>query len=349
MISYYRFSGVVASVAVLINVFVIWAVMQNIDAAITLPVLQVFYLLSVWRLMPTYLCLSVYEKSLKQPRDLRPAIQVGYKKAFSAIFDANITTILAALILLQFDSGPIRGFAVTLIIGITCSMFTALFMTRYFFSGWVQNPEHKELKMSEWIRAQNFNFLKMAKPAFLLSIGLFLLGAAAFVPHWKSMVGMDFTGGYALTVELNEMKGKNIREIAEHALVKKGLKGQEFQIRTLGRDNFIRIQLGIGIEEKGQPFYQMPHELSGDAFEYDFQKNPRIVWLVQALKNEGLTLKDSQLANLASNWTAMSGQLSDTMRNNAIIALTLALVAILFYIAIRFEWKYAVACARTST
>ena len=84
------------------------------------------------------------------------AIQAGYRKAFSAIIDSNITTIIAALILIQFDSGPIKGFAVTLIIGIISSMFTALFMTRYFFAGWVRNPEHKHLTMAQFFERDAF-------------------------------------------------------------------------------------------------------------------------------------------------------------------------------------------------
>lgn len=345
MISYYRFAGIVASVAVLFNMLVIWAVMQNIEMALTLPGIAGMLLTVAMAVDANVLVFERIREEFKNSGRIASAIQLGYRKAFSAIFDANLTTIIASLILLQFDAGPIRGFAVTLVIGIISSMFTALFMTRYFFAGWVQNPDHKELKMAEWIKSANFDFLKFAKPAFILSGVVLLIGAGVLSMNYKSIFGMDFTGGYSLVVDLQENKDGDYREKVSHALSQSGLSSKEYQIRELGRPNLLRIQLGISLEEKGRPFFEMPTELSGDKeqFSYDFQKNPRIVWVVKALEDGGLKIKDTQNSQLASGWTVMSGQFSDAMRNNAIWALSLALLAVLVYIAFRFEWKFAVA------
>lgn len=350
MIGTYRFAGIVASVAVLFNMLVIWAVMQNIEMALTLPGIAGMLLTVAMAVDANVLVFERIREEFKASGRIASAIHLGYKKAFSAILDSNLTTIIASLILLQFDSGPVRGFAVTLVIGIVSSMFTVLFMTRYFFAGWVQNPNNKELKMTEWLKATNFNFLKYTKPAFILTGVVLALGIGVLAVQYKSIFGMDFTGGYSLVVDLQEAKlasGKPVeyRERVGNALQKAGLSSKEFQIRELGRPNYLRIQLGISVEQQGKPFYGMPIELSSDKeqYSYDFQKNPRIVWLVKAVESTGLKVKQSQYQNLAAGWTSMSGQFSDAMRNNAIWALSLALLAVLVYIAIRFEWKFACA------
>ncbi len=350
MISYYRFAGVVASVAVFFNMLIIWAVMQNIEMALTLPGIAGMLLTVAMAVDANVLVFERIREEFKHSGRIASAIHLGYKKAFTAILDSNLTTIIAAVILLQFDAGPVRGFAMTLVIGIVASMFTVLFMTRYFFAGWVQNPEHKELKMAEFIKASNFDFLKYTKPAFIITGIVLALGIATIATQYKSIFGMDFTGGYSLVVDLQEAKlanGKAVdyRERLSNALLKKGLSSKEFQIRELGRPNLLRIQLGVSVDLQGKPFYGMAQELTSDKdqFAYEYQKNPRIVWLVKAIESSGLKVKQSQYQTLNSGWTTMSGQFSDAMRNNAIWALSLALIAVLVYLAFRFEWKFAVA------
>ncbi|MCE5295470.1 MAG: protein translocase subunit SecF [Chlamydiales bacterium] len=349
MIGYYRFAGVVASVAVLFNMLVIWAVMQNIEMALTLPGIAGMLLTVAMAVDANVLVFERIREEFKATGRIASAIHLGYKKAFSAIIDSNLTTIIAAIILLQFDSGPVRGFAVTLVIGIVSSMFTVLFMTRYFFAGWIQDPKHKELKMAEWIKPTNFNFLKYTKPAFIITGIVLVIGMGTMAMQYKSIFGMDFTGGYSLVLDLQEAKlasGKQLdyRERVSNALVKKGLSSKEFQIRELGRPNLLRIQLGMSVEQPGKPFNGMPLENSSDnQYNFEYQKNPRITWLVKAVESSGLKVKQSQQQTLDAGWTSMSGQFSDAMRNNAIWALSLALLAVLIYIAFRFEWKFACA------
>jgi len=342
MIGYYRFAGIVASIAVLINILIIWAVMQNLDAALTLPGIAGMVLTVGMAVDANVLVFERIREEFKLTGRIASAIQAGYQKAFSAIFDSNITTIMVALILLQFDCGPIRSFATTLIIGITSSMFTALFMTRYFFAGWVENPSNKHLTMAEWIKSTNFDFLKMARPAIYASIALFAVGALVFAGNWKSMIGMDFTGGYSIVLEVENEANARLPEKVHGALVKAGVRTQEVQVRELGRSQLLRIQLATSLEQEARPFYNMPEELIAGTFAYEYQKNPRLNFVVGALKASGIEIKASELPHLQHNWTVMSGQFSDAMRNNAIMALSLAFFAVLIYIAIRFELKYAV-------
>ena len=159
MVGYYRFAGLVASCAVLLNIFIMWGVLQNLGAALTFPGIAGIVLTIGMAVDANVLVFERVREEFKISGRIGSAIQAGYRKAFSAIIDSNITTIIAALILIQFDSGPIKGFAVTLIIGIISSMFTALFMTRYFFAGWVRNPEHKQLSMAQFLKETHFDFL----------------------------------------------------------------------------------------------------------------------------------------------------------------------------------------------
>jgi SecD/SecF fusion protein len=344
MVAYYRFAGLVASCAVLLNILIMWGVLQNLGAALTLPGIAGIVLTIGMAVDANVLVFERVREEFKISGRIASAIQAGYRKAFSAIIDSNITTIIAALILIQFDSGPIKGFAVTLIIGILSSMFTALFMTRYFFAGWVQNPKHKTLTMSQFIGNTNFNFLAHAKKVIIASLVLMILGGFAFFAERKTLFGMDFTGGYSLNVELVENPNvSSYRKAAYDSFLSRGATANDVQIKELSKPNNLRIQLSTGMEEKGHPFYQMPEALKDSTVAYEYEKNPRISWVVKTLEDAGLQIVPSQLNQLDNQWTVVSGQLSDTMRNNALIALTLALISILIYITFRFEFKYAVA------
>ena len=126
MLGYYRFGGLIASIAVIINLFIMWATLQNIGASITLAGLAGIILTVGMAVDANVLVFERIREEFEKTRKISSAIQAGYKRAFTAIIDSNVTTVIAALILLNFDSGPIKGFAVTLIIGIVSSMFTAL-------------------------------------------------------------------------------------------------------------------------------------------------------------------------------------------------------------------------------
>lgn len=344
MVGYYRFAGIVASCAVIFNILIMWGVLQNLGAALTLPGIAGIVLTIGMAVDANVLVFERIREEFSATGRLAQAIQAGYRKAFSAIIDSNVTTIIAALILTQFDSGPIKGFAVTLIIGIISSMFTSLFMTRYFFAGWVQNPKHKTLSMGQFIGKTNFDFLAMAKPAIIISVIIMVLGSYLFIAERKTLFGMDFTGGYSLNIELVEKpEVESYRLAVANSLLASGATSNDFQIRELSKPNHLRVQLGVGMEEKGHPFYQMPEALPEGKFAYKYEQNPRIEWLTKVIENAGLQIAPSQLDKLDTQWTVISGQLSDTMRNNALIALSIALICILLYITLRFEFTYALA------
>jgi len=342
MVGYYRFAGVVASAAVLLNILIMWGVLQNLGAALTLPTIAGIVLTIGMAVDANVLVFERIREEFKLSGRIASAIQAGYRKAFSAIVDSNITTIIAALILIQFDSGPIKGFAVSLIVGIISSMFTALFMTRYFFAGWVQNPANKKLEMSQFIKGTHFDFMAQTRKAIIISGIIMMLGGALFFSQRHTMLGMDFTGGYSLIVDLKEKPGVvDYRDMVAETLLAHGATRNDFQLRELSRPNQLRIQLGMSMEEAGHPFHGLPEVSAEGHVSYPYQTNPRLEWVVDTLNKGDVTIQKSQLETLQNDWTVMSGQFSETMRNNAIMGLAIALASILLYITLRFEFTYA--------
>lgn len=161
---------------------------------------------------------------------------------------------------------------------------------------------------------------------------------------WNAKPFLEWTtGGYSLTVDVAEQPNNpNYRLAAINALLDQGASRRDFEVRELSRPNQLRIQLGTSMNEKGHPFYQMPETATEGRFAYEYQKDPRLTWTVNTLQAGGLEIQPSQLAHLENNWTVMSGQFSDAMRNNAALALAAALISILLYITFRFEFKYAI-------
>lgn len=342
MIGYYRFSGLIASIAVIFNIIIIWATLQNVGATITLAGIAGIILTVGMAVDANVLVFERIREEFEKTQKIKSAVQAGYKKAYSAIIDSNVTTIIAALILLNFDSGPIKGFAVTLIIGIVSSMFTALFMTRYFFSKWVQNPNHKSLNMMNLIRPQNWDFLKFGKLSMWICLAIIALGGYGLVQNQSTILGMDFTGGYSLTVELEKSDQMNYRAEVEKALMQGGIAPQEMQVRELHPNNQLRIFLSKNLDRQGSPFYGLPIALQKESTMHSFETNPRLVWLIGALEKAHLKLTQDSLAKVNLSWKSVSGQMSDSMRTQAAIGLVLALICILIYITFRFEFTFAI-------
>ncbi|MFA6118339.1 MAG: protein translocase subunit SecD [Parachlamydiales bacterium] len=342
MIYYYRFAGIVASVAVFFNLLIMWATLQNLHATLTLAGIAGIILTVGMSVDANVLVFERIREDFEISKKISSAIQSGYKRAFSAILDSNLTTIIAALILLNFDAGPIKGFAITLIIGIASSFFTALFMTKYFFTKWAQNPHHTKLRMLNFIKTKNFNYLKYSKYVFIGSALIILIGGYTLGLQRKSIFGMDFTGGFSINIEVEKNNSSDYRAVVEKALIKNGASSYDFNVRELNPSNNIRILFGTSMNENGKPFYGMPLDVTVLDKQYNYQTNPRINWVVESLEKDGIKISQRSLDKLDQNWSVVSGQMSDSMRNNAIWGLVLALVAIFIYLTFRFEFKYSI-------
>lgn len=343
MIAYYRFAGLIASIAVLFNLLILWATLQNLGATLTLAGIAGIILTVGMSIDANVLVFERIKEEFAITGRIQSAISAGYSKAFSAIIDSNITTIIAALILLNFDAGPIKSFAMNLIIGIVSSMFTALFVTRFYFTGWAQNPKNKILTMSNWIRTTQFDFLKRTKVAFSVAMITIVAGSYLLLSKSSTILGLDFTGGYSIHLELAQNPDQNYAQKVQKALLASGAEAKDFLIQEMNPSHQIRILFGQSMEQNGKPFFGLAPEIAASDSEYLYTKNPRILWVVEALEKSGITLPAKTLSQLHSDWTAVSGQMSDTMRNHAIIGFLLSFIGIFIYLAFRFEYKFAAA------
>lgn len=342
MCSYYRFFGVVASFAVLFNLLILWAVLQNIGASLTLAGIAAIVLTIGMSVDANVLVFERIREEYKVHNNLLIAVENGFSRAFSAIVDSNVTTVIAALILMNFDAGPVKGFALTLIIGVVSSMFTAYFTTKAFLCRWVNKHADKPLKIGKWIEKSKIPFLKLSVPVAALSLVITFFGGYSLYKNQAHIYGMDFTGGYSMMIEVTPQKDGEAKLTVERALKKASIHTQEVQVRELSNPNTLRIFLAKSLDEDSRPFYGMPLTQDISQLEYFYQINPRLNYIIESLQKDGVKITDSSLKEVHFSFKSVSGQMSDAMRKNASLGLLIALVAILVYITFRFEFKYAI-------
>lgn len=200
MITYYLLAGVVASIALIFNLLIIlgslgFLSLMGFPATLTLPGIAGMVLTLGMAVDANVLINERIREELKLGKSLYAAITTGYSKAFSAIFDSNATTLIAAFFLFQFGTGSIRGFALTLTIGLAASMFTAIFVTRVIFETLLLRRKFNNLKMLKFIGDTKLDFIGKRKIFYCLSSVLIVAGLISFLSKGKDAYGIDFAGG----------------------------------------------------------------------------------------------------------------------------------------------------------
>ncbi len=204
MLVYYRFSGVVACIALLLNLLLLVGSMIAIGAALTLPGFAGMVLTVGMAVDSNVLIYERIREEIARGAALRMAIRNGFGKALSAIIDGNLTTILTAIILYAIGTEQLRGFAVTLILGLMISMFTAVFCSRLIFDVAERRRWLTEVRMLKFFEKTNFDFLAVKWPAITASLVIILLGFVAVYARGKGLYDIEFTGGTAAQVVLND-------------------------------------------------------------------------------------------------------------------------------------------------
>jgi SecD/SecF fusion protein len=195
MVGYYWLAGAIAVFALILNLLLILGGLGYLHATLTLPGIAGMILTLGMAVDANVLIYERIREELRGGRPLSLAIAAGYEKAFSAIFDSNFTTLIAAIFLYWFGTGPIRGFATTLGIGVTASMFTAIFVTRIVFDALLGVGTLKRLPMLQLIRETRIDFISKRYLCYGLSLLALIIGTAAFVMRGDARYGIDFTGG----------------------------------------------------------------------------------------------------------------------------------------------------------
>ncbi|ANH78361.1 protein translocase subunit SecDF [Candidatus Chlamydia sanziniae] len=333
---YYKFGGVIASSAVVLNLLLIWAALQYLDASLTLSGLAGIILAMGMAVDANILVFERIREEYCLSRSLSRSVETGYAKAFGAIFDSNLTTILASTFLLFLDTGPIKGFALTLILGIFSSMFTALFMTKFFFAMWMSKTQETQLHMMNKFIGIKHDFLKECKKLWIVSGSLIVLGCVALgFGAWHSVLGMDFKGGYAFIVDAGEQGAVDVSQVSTQVtnkLKQAGLSSRDFRIQTFQSSDKVKIYFS----HRALVHARLNQNVNREVVDQE------LAFALGLLSETGLDFSSDSSQSVRNCWTKVSGQFSNKMRQQACIGLLGALAAILLYVSLRFEWRYAV-------
>ena len=206
MLYYYRFSGLIAVISLMLNLILTLAAMLLINATFTLPGIAGIVLTIGMAVDANVLIYERMREEMAKGSSVRMAIQNGFQKAFSTIFDSNLTTLLTAVILFIIGTDQVKGFAVTLIIGLTLSMYTALFVGRLIFDIAERRRWLTTLSMSKMIGQTNFDFLKQQRLWAGISIVIIVAGLAAFFARGQANYDIEFTGGTMVSFQTTELQ-----------------------------------------------------------------------------------------------------------------------------------------------
>ncbi|MDD2476222.1 MAG: protein translocase subunit SecDF [Dysgonamonadaceae bacterium] len=315
--------GTIVNVALLLNFFFILGALSAFQAVLTLPGIAGMILSLGMAVDANVLINERIKEELAAGKTLRNAVQDGYKNAFSAIFDSNLTTVITAVVLVYFGTGPIKGFAITLIIGILSSFLTAVFLTRLvyeaqFAKGKWQNLTFTTRVSENFLTNPQYKILEVRKKSFMIVGGFILVGIISLSTLQLNR-GIDFTGGRNYVVRFDEpVKTSDIQEDLSTAF------GENVRVITIGSSNQVRISTNYMIDSD----------------------DPNIEDKIQALLGEGLknymtpgtTIDD----HIQSSQTVGPSVAKDIVQG-AFWALLIALVFMAIYILARFRnWTYSV-------
>ena len=250
MFLYYGKAGIYANIALLVNILFIFGWLVSFNAVLTLPGIAGIILTIGMSVDANVIIFERIKEALRGGKDLNTSVSEGFsfKGALSAIIDANITTFLTGLILFVFGTGPIKGFAYTLMLGIATSLFTAIFITRLFIDGSVNKGTNLTFNTNiskNWFNNINVEFLKKRKLAYIIS-GFFILAGLFSIFTLGLKQGVDFKGGRSYVVRFDQ--AMNATEVASSL---QGAFEAAPEVKTYGSDNQLKITTAFKIDEEG--------------------------------------------------------------------------------------------------
>jgi SecD/SecF fusion protein len=216
MLVYYLVAGVVANVALLLNIVILLGVMCSIGTTLTLPGIAGVVLTIGMAVDANVLIYERIREESAAGKSLRGALAAGYDKAFGTIFDSNLTTLISSVILIFMGTGPVKGFGVTLTIGVLVSLFTALVVTRLVFDWLLAKNILKRLPMLHFIRKTRIDFMRWAVPAFIASWVLILIGNSyGIFVRGRDVLGVEFAGGETVTLGFNQQYKPGVDQLRQ--------------------------------------------------------------------------------------------------------------------------------------
>ncbi len=304
MAGYYLLAGAIADFALVFNIILITAAMSYFRATLTLPGIAGLVLTIGMAVDANVLIFERIREESRLGKPFKAAIGAGYAKAFLTILDSNVTTLITALILFQFGTGPVKGFATTLSIGIITSMFTALFVTRLMLDlVSAARPKMQKLTMFQFFKDTKIPFIKVRKFAYVFSLCVIVLGMTMFIHRGEKNYGLDFTGGTLFQLDFKEKTP--IAEVRK-ALSEMGMGAASIQ--RFGEENEIIVRAT------------------------NMQADELI---------NGLTKKFGETAFQIVRVEEVGPAVGKDLRTIAVKALAFAIIGILIYVGFRFEFRFA--------
>ena len=335
MVFYYAGGGVAANIALLVNMFFIFGILDAISAVLTLSGMAGIVLTIGMAVDANVLIFDRIREELAAGKDTRTAVKDGYAAARGAILDANATTLITAIILFLVGTGPIKGFATTLIIGILSSLFTAIFVSRLYIEwrlskGGTMNFTTKATE--KWFVNTKFNFIGTRIPAYVVSGILIVVSIVALFTKGLSY-GVDFEGGRTYQVRFDQpVEVSEISSSLSQKLVDGNGKSFTPIVKTLGSSDQVVITTNLRIEESGPAVEEELRLLVFEGVKGFYKSSPSS----EAFMNPG----DSELGIVA--YRQVGPTVADDIANSAVWAILLSLLGIFLYILLRFSaWQYS--------
>lgn len=313
MLWYYRFAGLVAIIALVVNAVLVLGTMALTKATITMPGIAGMVLTIGMAVDANVLIFERIREELNKGKTIGNAVTSGYGKVFWCIFDSNLTTLITCFFLYKFGTGSVRGFAVTLAFGILASMFTALFMTHAIFDLMIHCGLLKNLKMNSFgfLRNVNIDFFKLMKPAVVISVVLIVISLVTYVVRRDALRGIDFSGGTMLSYECQGTT-PNVEEIRAY-------------LDSVGYEN---VKVGYRRGQGGHPELEVTLQNLANEKTQSFSKE-----LDQKFPACQISLVSTY---------QVGGSVGSAFTKAALLSAFLAFIAVIIYLAFRFEFLYGV-------
>jgi SecD/SecF fusion protein len=329
MAFYYGRSGNVADVALLFNLFFLMGVMASINAVLTLPGIAGIVLTLAMAVDSNVIIYERMREEIRAGKGIRLVVKDGFRHAMSAIIDGHVTTILTGIVLFIFGSGPVQGFATTLVIGLTISLFSAVFIARLVFE-WMLDRNIEITTGNKYtlnrFRNVNIDFLGLRKTMYIASVLVLIPGLISIVFRGLDP-GLDFTGGRSFIVRFDqEVKTNEVREALRKNF------GEAPEVKTFGPSNQVKITTKFMIDERSQ--------------KSDSVVGNRLFDGIKGLYRTPITQADFTSSEEGKTMGLMSSQRVDPTISFALIwkafmAVFVSLIIIFIYIAIRFRnWQF---------
>src|SRR5713101_2296262 len=305
---YYRFAGLVADLVLIINLVLLLGAFKLIPGGVvlTLPGVAGIILTIGLAVDASVLIYERLREEMALGKSLKVALKTAYEKAFSSIFDANVTTLITAAILFFMATGPVKGFAIALTLGILASLFTALIVGRNCLGWFIDTGLVKRLSMLHLISSKNINFLGKGFLACMCSLALLLAGAGAFYLRGEKNFGVDFRGGDLITLSSpNTIDVGQVRD----ALKPLGLADASIQESAQAGKYYITVRSPLNTSDKVEK------------------------QIIQAMPGTGFKVEGSERVG-----ALVGGELA----KSSLVALGLGILGILIFVTFRFELSFAV-------